>query len=417
MNEKLLQYIWQFQLYNKKELFTTDDKPLQILQHGNYNTNQGPDFLNASIIIDTIKWAGNIELHVYAGDWLKHNHQTDKNYTNVILHVVWNNDVAVNNGIPVFVLKERVAKLLLDKYTNLMQQALQRNCYNFLPVLNQLGWSSWKERLVIERLQRKAGSMLTSLQKNNNSWEEVFWQKIAANFGTKVNSDFFEAIAASIPSTILSKHKNQINQLEALLLGQANLLNADVTDSYARMLKKEYLFLRKKHNLTTLFMQPHFLRMRPANFPTIRLAQLAMLINNSTHLFSKIKEIENIDALKNLFNVTANDYWHYHYSFDEETPHKPKHLGEQMVQNIIINTIIPLIFAYGNYIKDEKYNERALQFLQVLAPEINNITKSWKGFADNKCAFDSQALIELTNNYCSLQKCLQCAVGNKILRS
>lgn len=416
MNEKLLQYIWQFQLFNKSELETNENKPLQIIKQGSSNDNQGPDFLNASIIIDHIKWSGNIELHIHTSDWIKHKHDTDKNYQNVILHVVWENDKPIDRNIPVLELKERVSKHLIAKYETLIKNPYYQSCHSFLPALSSLGWLAWKERLVAERLERKALLCLELLQKNNNNWEEMFWQKLSANFGIKVNADFFESVAKSVSVNVLAKHKNQIHQIEAMLLGQANLLNKKFDDKYAVLLQKEYLFLKQKHNLQTIFLEPNFLRMRPANFPTIRLAQLAMLIHNSSHLFSKIKETENINEMKQLFEVTANDYWNTHYIFDEETPRKPKHLGKQTINNICINTISPVLFAYGIYTKNEMYKQRAVQLLQSIEKETNAITKLWSS-VEHTSAFDSQAFIELTNNYCKMQKCLHCSVGNKILRS
>jgi hypothetical protein len=241
---------------------------------------------------------------------------------------------------------------------------------------------------------------------------------LAANFGIKVNSEAFEAMARSLPVNILGKHKNQVHQLEALLLGQTNLLNGIFTGDYPKMLQKEYRFLKKKYDLKANTVLPHFLRMRPANFPTIRLSQLAMLVNRSTHLFSKIKEMKVVNEVKELLDVTANDYWHYHYTFDELTDHKPKHLGKQMVENIIINTITPVLFAYGSFTRQQVYKEKAIHWLQQLSAEQNAITRQWMAAeVANRSAFDSQSLIELTNNYCNHQKCLDCAVGNKILRN
>ncbi len=417
MNERLLQFIWQFQYYNKHQLTTDEGEILQILSPGTYNQNQGPDFLNASVKIGSTTWVGNIELHVKASDWNKHRHTSDPNYRNVILHVVWENDISINQSSSLS-LKERVPKILLQNYKQLMQGSLKQACKGFLPALSQLGWLSWKERLVAERLERKSKKVITLLEESKQHWEEVLWWMLASNFGIKVNAECFEAMARSVSVNILAKHKNQIHQLEALLLGQANLLNGNYEDDYAKMLQKEYRFLKQKYQLPSHNILAHFLRMRPANFPTIRLSQLAMLVNHSSHLFSKIKEMQSVKELKALLNVTANDYWHYHYTFDEATTYKPKNLGSQMVDNLIINTIAPVLFAYGHYTKQEAFKEKAIHWLQQLSAEQNAITRLWQSSEiANRSAFDSQSLIELTNNYCNYQRCLDCAVGNKILQS
>lgn len=419
MTEKLLQFIWQFQYFNKSELHTEEGDVLQIIKSGIYNSNQGPDFLEASIKVAAVKLFGNIELHVKASDWFKHQHSSDKNYSNIVLHVVWENDVKEHNKIefPTLTLQNRIPKILLQRYEQLMNEGNVLHCKNFLPALSNIGWIAWKERLLIERLEIKSKKVLNFLEETHQHWEEVFWWMIAANFGIKVNSELFEAVAKSISINILAKHKNQIHQLEALLLGQANLLKEDFEEDYPKLLQREYLFLFKKYKLVKVNAAAHFLRMRPANFPTIRLAQLAMLIKNVSHLFSKIKEMNDVDKVRKLFNITCNDYWHYHFVFDETTNYKPKHLGEQMIDNILINTIIPVLFSYGLHQNEQVYKDKALRWLSEIKPEENSITKSWKLLSiENKNAFDSQALIHLKNNYCQNKRCLECAVGNKILK-
>ncbi len=421
MNEKLLQFIWQFQYFNKNELTTANGEQLVILKHGSLNDNQGPDFADASVKIDNIILAGNIEIHIKSSDWHRHNHTGDGHYKNIILHVVWENDVQINdnNGrqIPTLVLQDRIAKVLLERYTMMMASPVILCQQQTLPALSELGWTSWKERLVAERLTRKATKVLAYLEQTKQHWEEVFWWLLAANFGMKVNSELFEQVAQSISVNILAKHKNQIHQLEALLLGQANLLEDDFEDDYAILLQKEYAFLQKKYKLQRITIQPDYLRMRPANFPAIRLAQLAMLIKQSTHLFVHVKELESVKELKLLFAVTANDYWHYHYRFDDAQAYQPKRLGNSTVDNIIINTIVPILFAYGSFTQQEKYKHKAIQWLTQTKNEVNNIISDWKEYGQqNLTAFDSQAFIELTNNYCINKRCLECAVGNKILK-
>ncbi len=422
MTEKLLQFIWQFQYFNKQSLTTDDGSALNVLHPGQLNTNQGPDFSQGKIKINDTVWAGNIELHLKSSDWHLHNHSTDKNYNNVILHVVWQNDATIpdvnGQNIPTLELQPYVSKILLQKYEQLMQNQGFVPCENYLPVLSGIAWFSWKERLAIERLMRKAKEVLVLLKESNDHWEEVFWWMLAKNFGIPVNAEAFQNIARSVSINILAKHKNQLHQLEALLLGQAGLLNGDFTDDYPIMLQKEYRFLSKKYSLQPINKEPAFLRMRPANFPTVRLAQLAMLINQSTHLFSRIKDAKTVAEVQVLLTVTANDYWHYHYTFNESTPYSPKSLGKQMANNIIINTVIPVLFAYGVNRNEQKWKDIPVKWLLQLPPEQNTITRKWKEKEVlNQNAMDSQALIELKKNYCDKRICLDCAVGNKILPS
>lgn len=417
MNERLLQFIWQFQYFSKNNLVTTEEEPVQIIYQGSYNTNQGPDFSDGKIKIGDTTWAGNIELHVQSGDWEDHNHSSDSNYKNVILHVVWEDNIALKNSIPVIELQSRVSKILLEHYEQLMNTNSFISCEKSIASINEITWMAWKERLLIERLQQKSEKIFIYLKKNNNHWEETFWWLIARNFGVKVNSNAFEEIAQSIPINILAKHKQQIHQVEALLFGQANLLNDKFNEHYPILLQKEYRFLKKKYQLQPIHKSVYFLRMRPANFPSLRLAQLAMLIHESLHLFSSVKEGESLKDIKNLLNVTANDYWNDHYVFDMLSASKQKNLGDQMINNILINTVVPVLFAYGHYNKEEKYKDKALRWLMEIAAEKNTITKGFEQLGiEQKNAFDSQALIQLKNEYCDQKKCLDCAIGNKILR-
>lgn len=417
MTERLLQYIWKFQYYKTAELFTTNGQSLQIIFQGNCNTNQGPDFLNAKIRIGEAIWAGSVELHINSQDWNHHNHSLDKNYNNVILHVVWNHDFAIDLPFPTLELKQLVSKILLKKYEILMQQRLFIPCESMLQNIDPLIISTWTERLLIERLQQKALNIKLLLEKNNHQWEEVFWWMIAKNFGSPINSDNFENMAISIPLNVISRHKGQLLLLEALLMGQAGLLQQQFEDKYPVMLQKEFNFLKSKYKFATVQFPIYFLRMRPANFPTIRLAQLAMLYSENNQLFNLMRETSNLKEAEKLFNVTANDYWHYHYVFDELSTFKKKTLGKEMIRNIFINTVIPMIYAFGYYYNQEVFKAKALVWIEQLNSEKNNITKGFKllGFR-NATAFDSQALIQLKNEYCDQKKCLHCAIGNSILK-
>ena len=422
MNEQLLQFIWRFQYFNQQNLLTTHGDALKIVAPGTQNNEQGPDFLEAKIKLPGALLIGNVEIHVNASDWRKHGHTKDTHYDNVILHVVWLADEEINSNkpFPTLELQSLVPHFLLDRYKELMETHSFIPCENRLPVLTEISWSSWKERLAIERLQRKSAIVLDYLHQTDNHWEEVFWWMIARNFGIKTNAECFEQIARSISVNILAKHRNQIHALEALLLGQARLLD-DISpeDKYALMLQREYNFLKRKYKLPERPQSPSFLRMRPSNFPTIRLAQLAMLIHQSVHLFSKLKETGSTKDAIQFLNIQANDYWNNHYLLGQTSKENvPKKPGIQMTENILINTVIPVLFAYGIYHNDQQYKDKALAWLLCLKPEKNNITDTWKQFeVISENALDSQALIELKNNYCDEKRCLECAVGNKLLRN
>ena len=398
-------------------MVTVEGESLSIIHPGNINSNQGPDFLDAKIKVGDTTWAGNIELHILSSDWNNHKHSNDKNYRNVILHVVWQDDLNLHSPFPVLELQSKVSKILLAKFDELMNAKSFIACETMIHKVATIIWVAWKERLLVERMQKKAAIILDYLDNNNNHWEETFWWLIARNFGITVNSDAFEKLARSLPVSILAKHKNQIHQTEALLFGQAGLLENDFTEDYPQLLQKEYRFYKKKYQLQPIQIPLHFLRMRPSNFPTVRLAQLAMLVHNSIHLFSIVKETILLEDVKKLLSVTANDYWHYHYTFDEVTAFREKNLGIQMINAIVINTIVPILFAYGHHHKENIYKERALLWLEQIAAEKNSITKGFTLLGiENKNAFDSQALIQLKNEYCNQKRCLECAVGNKLLR-
>ena len=422
MNERLLQFIWQFQYFNHASLATDDEKPLQIIHAGTLNSNQGPDFHEGRIRLDDKLWVGNIELHVNASEWHQHHHSSDKNYDNIILHVVWHNDADIRypNGetIPVLELQSLVPKILLQRFDDLMYTNDAISCSNSLPVLNDVTWTSWKERLLVERLQERSETIAAWLGQENEHWEEVFWRCLARAFGMKVNADVFEQIAQALPVNLLARHKHQIHQLEALLLGQGNLLSSSFDDDYPVMLQKEYKFLAKKYGLKAINKLPDFLRMRPHNFPTIRLAQLAMLVHQSSHLFSKIKTAEHPNEVFQWFDISANDFWRYHYTLFEETAYHSASPGRTFIQHVVINAIIPMFFSYGHIRREQSWKDKAISWFLQLAPEENVITKKWKAHGiENKTAFDSQALIQLKKNYCDRKRCLECAIGAKLLRA
>lgn len=420
MNEELLHFIWKFQYLNTSSLTCTTGNEIVILQPGIHNQNQGPDFLDARIQIGDTVWAGHVEMHVFARDWIVHGHTGDENYKNVILHVVWENDEPIRDHrgqwIPTLELKGRVATTMLDRYRHLMELPHHIPCTGHVHRLTHLSLLNWKERLVVERLQEKTKAIQNKLSQSKGHWEEVFWRLTAKNFGVKVNAAVFEMIAETLPVSLLQKHKHNRIQIEALLFGQARLLERPFVDKYPVMLRKEYQFYKKKYGLRPVDGLLQFLRMRPANFPTLRLSQLAGLIFEGERLFSKIRDAKEASEVYQLFNVCANDYWHYHYVFDEESAFLEKNLGKQMIYNLLINTVVPLLYAYGKITGDDAQSEKAIYWLTGLPAENNRVTRAFEAVElENKTAFDSQALYQLKTHYCDVKSCLQCAIGVSIL--
>ena len=423
MPEEFLQYIWENKLFFTDSLKTTHGDALEIISVGKRNTDSGPDFFNAKIKIDETIWAGNIEIHKKSSDWQLHKHHTDKAYDNVILHVVETDDQQVTrvNGEDIATLIINYPEKLKTNYQYLLNAktwiACQNQFHKIDPVILQLGFN----RLMIERLENKTGEILERLQQNKNNWNETFYQILARSFGFKVNAIPFELLAKSVPLQTLAKHKNSLFRLEALLFGSSGLLNEQLLgDDYFLKLREEYSFLFKKYRLHPI--ESHlwkFMRLRPVNFPTIRISQFAELIHNSQGLFSKIIEIDNINNLKELFKVKASEYWSSHYSFNKTTAkNSVKELGENSINTLIINVIIPFLFVFGEKQNKNHLQNRALEFLEQLPPEKNSIISKWEKLGiQGRSAFETQALLQLKNLYCEKKKCLNCQIGVKLVKN
>jgi len=423
MTERLLQYIWQFQHFNNRGLITQSGDPLIILHPGKLNREQGPDFSGARVRIGSTTWAGAIELHTCTSGWHRHKHSDDPNYRNVILHVVWEDDGATVDGLPLLELRPRVSKLLLGRYEELMNSAGQIPCGQQIQLPGALRWKCWKDRLAAERLTRRAGVAESFLVENNYHWEETFWWMLARSFGMDANTEAFESVARSLPVSLLARHRDQPRQVEALLLGQGGLLTEGLSlfnsqDEYLHVLRREFRFLKTKYRLKPVHARIKFFRMRPGNFPTIRLAQLAALIARSAGLFSQVLVMQTVREIRALLEASPDNYWEQHYHPGVAARFRKKGIGTGMVNNILINTICPLLFAYGKYHEKTSCIEKALTWLQELPPETNHITRCFEQLGiENKCAFDSQALIELKKEYCDHKRCLECAVGASILKA
>ena len=420
MNEAFLQHVWKHRLFLNDELKTTDGQQVEVIHPGQVNSDAGPDFFNARIKLNGTLWAGNVEIHTQASDWNRHGHETDAAYNNVVLHVVRKSDQKIRNekGELVPALELNYPAQLELNYQELLQSDQWIACADRFHEVDFMVLQIRFHALMVERLQEKTKAVTDRLQQNKNDWNETFYQFLARNFGMKTNAVPFELLAQALPLQVLAKHKNNLFQLEALLFGTAGLLNEQLLgDDYFLGLREEYAFLYKKYQLKPV--EAHiwkFLRLRPVNFPTIRLAQFAALIHQSSALFSSLIELERLQDIRRLFQVQASEYWDTHYRFNKESSKRKKLLGDTTFQNLIINTVVPFLFVYGEYHNQQALKDRALAFLEQIPAEANSIVSNWEKLGvEVRSAFDSQALIQLKNCYCNPKKCLNCHFGAKLI--
>ena len=422
MNEKLLHFIWKFRLFDQSNLTTTDDESVDIVNQGMHNTNAGADFLQSKIRIGKTLWAGNTEIHIQSADWYAHKHNNDAAYNNVIMHVVYEQKgqsaMRKNGGaIPTIELKNRIKPELLSRYEELAKRQDWIPCARFFKSTDELVTRSFLDRLLVERLEGKVAQVNALLAASENDWENVMFQMIARYLGASINKDAFYALAKSLPVKIWAKYQHDTLQTEALVLGQAGFLEGEYDDEYPNQLRKEYKYLKRLHQLQP--MEKHvwkFLRLRPSNFPTLRLAQLAALMCKEVKLFSQVLEAKNAKLIHKFFDVDVSDYWKMHYQFDKPSKKADHHLGTAMKDILLINAIAPVLFAYGKYKGNEDYCERAVQLLETCKPESNSIITGWKKLeVKPTSAFESQYLLQLKGEYCDKFRCLDCAVGYGIL--
>ncbi|MFY7912792.1 MAG: DUF2851 family protein [Emticicia sp.] len=422
MNEAFLHYLWQFQQFDKSNLQTILGEKVSVLKTGILNTDAGPDFTNARLQINEIEWVGNVEIHVKSSDWQLHKHQHNEAYNNVILHVVWENDQTImrQNGslIPTLELKSITDIQLLDKYQYLIDSQSVIPCKEHFTDVSDLSKFAILDKVLAKRLQQKAQVVEQLLEKNNGDWEETAYQLLARNFGFKLNSETFLRLAQNLPLKVLQKHRDNLTQIEAMLFGQAGLI--EEMDEYSEKLSQEYDFFSAKFSLKQNQLSSHewkFLRTRPANFPTIRIAQLAKLITQQQSFFSLFTQTNSIEDLRNALKIEQSTYWQEHYNFGKVASKKLVGLGKDSINNILINTVIPLLACYSEKTDNQEFMARCVSFLEALPAEENHITEMWGGLGLTiKSAFDSQASIELYNNFCTHKRCLQCNVGIEILR-
>ena len=418
--ERLLHYVWKYKLYTEPYFTTANGQTVYVTDPGIANTNAGPDFFNAKIKIDDTMWAGNVELHQHASDWKLHGHHTDPAYDSVILHVVGDSDEPIRrmNGeiIPQIILS--IPEKIQENYEFLLQQDTDIACLERIGEIDRLHMVSWMEALVGERMERKTEDILRLLQQYNGDWNEVFYITLTRNFGFGTNSDAFERLARSLPLRYIRKHRDNIKQIEALFFGQAGMLKEPLSDPYYLSLQQEYSFLRHKFNLQPMDdSQYKSLRIRPANFPHIKLAQLAALWTKHDSLFSALLEITDTEEMRKLLRIMPSPYWETHYHFRYASVKKEKLLGNNALNIFLINTVAPTLFAYGLHCKQPEYTERALTLLESLPPEQNSIISRFRraGFPAEHAA-DTQALIQLKRMYCEKKKCLYCRIGFKLLQ-
>jgi len=422
MKEDFLHYVWKFQKFSKQALATVKGDTLIIVETGNSNENSGPDFINSKVSIDSQLWAGTVEIHLKSSDWYAHHHEQDPNYDTVILHVVWVHDAEIfrrdNSTIPTLVLKTIVDSTVLINYQNLFSKKQKWiNCENDFSEVEPFIIENWLDRLYLERLQEKSVLIEEELNSSSNHWEGLLFKLLCKNFGLKVNGESFYSISQSVDYTIIKKCYRNYFELEALLFGQAGFFEEDHEDSYFNFLKEKYTYLKSKFNLkNNEIIAPKYFRLRPVNFPTIRLSQLAVLFSEKRSLFSEIIAVKTLEDYYTIFNATASEYWETHYNFGLQSSKRKKRLTKKFIDLLLINTVIPLLFSYSKFIGKER-SEELIKLATTISIEENTIIKNFNRiYPFSKNALQSQALLQLKKVYCDKKKCLQCSIGNAIIK-
>lgn len=426
MKEEFLHYLWKYSLYDAGSLLDRNGVEIFVIHPGEYNRDAGPDFFNARIRIDGTEWAGNVEIHTRSSFFESHGHSTDHAFDNVILHVVAVNDKKAFNskGEELLTVEMKYDSLLYDKYLSLVNNPFVVACQNDIKLLDDFYVRHWLHALLIERLQMKSESIMKIFADTGNDWEETFYRILSRYFGFRVNSGPFEMLASALPFRVIRRHADNRFQIEALLFGTAGLLEEGlfreaVSDSYYKDLIKEFRVLSSKYSLHPIHgWLWKFSRLRPVNFPTVRISQLAAMLSVAGGLFSRTLEADDIKQLKMLFGVTASPYWNNHYVFGKESVSIQKNTGLQATEIFLINAVIPVIFIYGRFRDNNAICEKALSFLENIHAEENTVVRNWKvcGIGAGS-AFSTQAMLQLTEQYCKKRRCLDCRIGSKIVSS
>ncbi|HLO91647.1 MAG TPA: DUF2851 family protein [Lentimicrobium sp.] len=418
MTEAFLHYLWMNGLFTKP-LTTTNNESIKVINPGFHNIHSGPDFSDARLEIAGTLWAGNVEIHLNSSDWFRHGHHNDEAYNNVALHVVYKDDAAGRlPGMPVCELEGRIDLELVKAFQHFINSPGFVPCIDILGSISQIDMNLWLERMLIEKLEEKADYIQDILVSSNNDWEEVLYRMLARSFGFSVNALPFEMLSRSLSWKILAHHAHNPFQIEALLFGQAGMLTHELTATYGQELFKEYTFLRKKFKLVPMQSSLwKFLRMRPVNFPTIRIAQFSSLLSKNAGILSAITKAHTVSEMMNLFEVQASEYWDDHFVFDKMTKGKPKFLGSSSGELLIMNAVLPFLFVYGSSNGDEQLCSRALALFDQLPGEKNSSIIEWQKAGINvSTSFNTQALMHMKKNYCDKRECLNCRIGNLVLK-
>lgn len=411
MKEEFIYYLWENRLLHL-DLKTTDNEDITVLSVGTRNHDSGADFVNARVKIGDALWAGQVEIHVRASDWYRHNHHNDANYDSVILHVVYEND-ADGLKIPTLEIKDKFDISIFHKYNWFLGSRNWIPCGEFVGGVQSFTLISWLDRMLVEHLENECKELDFKLKNNQYDWEQAFYQRLMRYFGLKVNNDSFEYLSRILPLNLLLRHRDNDVYIESMIFGCAGFLERDFEEDYPSLLKRDFKMLRSKFGLKVMPLSNwKFLRLRPPNFPTIRLAQLAKIITKNGNMFSKIKDADNIEEIKDLFDVELNPYWDNHFQFDKISKvERRKILGKTAVDLIIINAVVPMIFHYGHTHSLESYKEKAMSFLEQIEAEDNLIIRNFQNSGIVlQNAFQTQAILYMYKYYCKRRRCLECRI-------
>ncbi len=423
MREDLLHFIWKHKKLLRTDLHTSKNETISVIDYGTHNLHEGPDFFNAKVEIDSQLWAGNVEIHINASDWYAHHHEVDRNYDNVILHVVWEDDATIfrkdNSEIPTLELKKYISKEVLEAYKKLFDKKSVTfiNCEKEIKDIDEFLFQNWLERLYFERLERKSGFILETLEQSKNDWEKVLFCMLLNNFGLNINGNSFLSLAQALDFSVVRKLQNDAFQLESVFYGMTGLLtDNEITDVYYVDLKKEHDFLKNKFTIKDEgVLKPDFFKLRPPNFPTIRLSQIANVYVAHQNMFSKLINANTLQEIYNVFDVSASSYWDNHYVFGKESGKSTKKLTKKFINLLIINTILPIKFCYAKHMGKDVNNE-VIKMVTNLKREENSVIDGFIKLNVNvHNTMDSQAVLQLYNEYCTQNKCLQCVVGGSLL--
>jgi hypothetical protein len=423
MKEDFLHFVWKEQLFNPSDLKTEDGQPIQIIDKGNYNHHAGPDFFNCQIKLDDILWAGNIEIHIKSSDWYRHKHQDDHSYDNVILHVVLVHDMNVHRKdqsiIPTITLQNRFYQESLSRYQRFFQSSsIVYPCRPYLENLDNTIIQQMLSSCLRERLESKNKIIVEQLKQTRNNWDESFYHLLAKSFGFKINAVPLQLLAETIPLTIIERESNELLKIESLLFGVAGLLQTNDESPYVLKLKREFIHQQNKYKLQPLHPAIwKFGKLRPSNFPTIRIAQLAMLLYRQKRIFKRCMNTSTLESLQSIFEIEASEFWSTHFHFEKPSIAHSKQLGIESINNLIINAVIPFCYSYGKHIGSKILQDKSIEWLHQIKPEKNKYTTIWEQskyeFAN---AGETQGLIELNNSYCSKNKCIHCKIGSTVMK-